>query len=216
MFEDLKTPEEKSQLTNLDNTPIPESNIAYNLPSQNNTEADGLKKVRDILFGSQIKEVDTKFYDLEKKVNVELKNFLTESKNFFASLENHFKNEFSNLKKEVTEFVKNEFEIFSNQLDSEKKDRYQSMEKFSNKIEKINDFEKNILDVKEKIDNIENKLQESIVDQAKIIEDELRQKFDDLFEELISKNQLIMQSKADRSELKALFHEMAAKIDESL
>jgi len=113
------------------------------------TEAQSMDKVRNILFGAQTRQYEQKFTRLEALLQKETANLRNETKKSFDSLEN---------------YIKKELESLADQLKTEKDDRTGSVEELSGMLRDTNkNLEKKITMLDEKNVKGQRELQEQIL-----------------------------------------------------
>lgn len=86
------------------------------------SDANNVEKIRDILFGKQIRDFEHKFSQLQEQVNKELNDLRSDSKMRLESLENFVKSEFDSLNRRLSGGQKlraSEFDDVSTQLEKQ-------------------------------------------------------------------------------------------------
>ena len=130
------------------------------LPFAEAREEEGIDKVRDILFGAQVRQYEQKFKHLEDLVQKEIANLRSESTKSAATLET---------------YVKKELEALSDQVKNEQSARTESVEELSEKLERtIKNLEKKTGELSEKVIAGQRDLQEQILQQSKSLMEEIR------------------------------------------
>ena len=162
--------------------------------------AENIDKVRDILFGNQVREFEARFTRLEELINKELNNTRDEMTLRFESLE---------------KYIKSEVESLSEQIKTEQDERNESVEELTGKLNgATKTLEKKIVSLDEKLTKGQRDLRQQILDQSKSLTDEIQKKNKELttmFEKAI---QELNTDKTDRLALAALFMEMAMRLRE--
>ena len=164
---------------------------------QSNT--NNLEKIRDILVGSQMREVEKRFARLEErliKLSSDLRDDLNKS---LASLET---------------FVKKEIESLNDRFLTESNERRGAMNTLSLELKALSDFswqKLNQLDEQGTKNLRELRLQ--LLDQSKALSEEIRQKHHELTEVVERAVQNLHANKTDRSSLAALFNEFANRLN---
>jgi len=183
------------------------------VPTVSNYEANELNKVRDILFGNQMRDIDQKYVALDSRVKSEMQTLIEETRKSVSALENYIKDQFETLQQEISAVVKNEFDQFSTKLDEEKQIRYQSLEKFTlkmNDIDNVIDQKFQELTDKTRQEQLEMNNQVSILTGQ--LTDDVQKQLTDISNQLIEKNNEWLQSTIKRDMLASLFVEFAEKI----
>ena len=179
------------------NLPLEERNgvIAEPLDRQQATTNDqsntnNLEKIRDILVGSQMREVEKRFARLEErliKLSSDLRDDLNKS---LASLET---------------FVKKEIESLNDRFLTESNERGGAMKTLSLELKALSDFSW------QKLNQLDEHRQ--LLDQSKAFSEEIRQKHHELTEVVERAVQDLHVNKTDRSSLAALFNEFANRLN---
>ena len=179
------------------NLPLEERNgvIAEPLDRQQATTNDqsntnNLEKIRDILVGSQMREVEKRFARLEErltKLSSDLRDDLNKS---LASLET---------------FVKKEIESLNDRFLTESNERGGAMKTLSLELKALSDFSW------QKLNQLDEHRQ--LLDQSKAFSEEIRQKHHELTEVVERAVQDLHANKTDRSSLAALFNEFANRLN---
>ena len=155
---------------------------------QSNT--NNLEKIRDILVGSQMREVEKRFARLEErltKLSSDLRDDLNKS---LASLET---------------FVKKEIESLNHRFLTESNERRGAMNTLSLELKALSDFSW------QKLNQLDEHRQ--LLDQSKAFSEEIRQKHHELTEVVERAVQDLHVNKTDRSSLAALFNEFASRLN---
>ncbi len=155
---------------------------------QSNT--NNLEKIRDILVGSQMREVEKRFARLEErltKLSSDLREDLNKS---LASLET---------------FVKKEIESLNDRFLTESNERGGAMKTLSLELKALSEFSW------QKLNQLDEHRQ--LLDQSKAFSEEIRQKHHELTEVVERAVQNLHANKTDRSSLAALFNEFANRLN---
>lgn len=167
--------------------------------STNITDLNSLDKVRDILFGNQIRDVDKRFARLEERLVKEFANVRDETRKRLDSLEIYIKKEVESL----TERLKNE-QIERDDgvklLAQEQKNITLSLEK------KLGQFD-------EQTANSQRELREQILNQSNSLQDEIQKKYEEILKLLERESQELRRDKTDRSHLGSLLTELAIRLN---
>ncbi|MGD1910605.1 MAG: hypothetical protein ACFB2X_07055 [Rivularia sp. (in: cyanobacteria)] len=162
-------------------------------------EGNSLNKVRDILVGSQMRELDKKFSRLEERLIKECADLRNETRQRLDTLENYIREEANSL----SERAKNE------QLKRDKAVRAISEEqrKFAESLET------KIAEIDEEASKIQRELRSSIFSQSQSLQDDIRQKYEEILGLLQRETDELKSEKTDRSQLSALFSELALRLN---
>lgn len=165
-------------------------------------EGESVDKIRDILFGHQMR-------DYEKR---------------FARMEEHLLNEINDLREatskqleSVETFIKKEIELLNQQLRAEQEHNAEAAKALSI------DIDTNIRTVTRRIDKQDEKhskdsqdLRQQLLDQSKSLSDQIRKKHQESAKALQSNVEELRSEKVDRSALAQLLVEMAVRMSDDL
>ncbi|MBW4507610.1 MAG: hypothetical protein KME64_14015 [Scytonematopsis contorta HA4267-MV1] len=189
------------------------SNLFINLSSDNQNkdshnstssrtdfmETNSLEKVRDILFGTQMREVDKKISRLEERLTKDFNNLQLDTRKHLDSLEN---------------YIKQEVESLSEKIKQEQSQREQVVNALADGQKNIStSLEKKLIEFDEQSSVKAREIREQIFNQSKNLHDEIRQKYEDILTLLEREAQEIRHEKTDRSTLAALFTELAIRLN---
>lgn len=171
----------------------------YQLSSGDVPGSGNLDKVRDILFGTQIRDYDKRFVRLEERLVQECANLREDTRRRLDSLETYIKQEVESL----TDWIKNqqaERDEAVKELAQEHKDTIKSLEK-------------KIAQLDAEATKSDRDLRQQILDQSKSLNDEIRQKYEEILAVLERETKVLRTDKTDRSTLAALFAEIAMRLN---
>jgi len=159
-----------------------------------------LDKIREILFGVQIRESDKKFARLEERLLKESSDLREEIKKRFDALE---------------VYVKKEVESLTSRLKSEQEER---AEADKDCLRQLKDFvkgaEKKLSQIDDQAAKNHRDLREQILNQSKTMTDDIRQKTEQISALLERRVQELRTDKADRTALASLFTEVAVRLND--
>ncbi|WP_193195764.1 hypothetical protein [Nostoc sp. MG11] len=188
----------------------PEEYINNNFPEQyqdinksnNNSNVNAinsLDKVRDILVGNQMREVEKKFTRLEERLVKESANVRDETKKRLDALE---------------AYIKKEVESLTEQLRIEQLERDAIVKTLAEEQKNItSSLEKKVTQFNEQTTNSQRELREQILNQSKNLQDEIRQKYEEILVLLEREAKELRRDQTDRSHLAALFSELAIRLN---
>ncbi|QLE48347.1 hypothetical protein FD724_09600 [Nostoc sp. C057] len=197
----MNSPEEYIN-NNSSNIEKQNSNANINeLQFSNNSMSEGrnLDKVREILFGNQIRDTERRFTRLEERLIKELGNVRDETRKRLDALEIYIKQEVDSL----TQRLKNE--------QTERDSQVKAVAEESKNI--IISLEKKITQFDEQSTNSQRELREQILNQSKSLQDEIQQKSQEIVALLEREAQELRREKTDRSNLAAMFTELAIRLN---
>jgi seryl-tRNA synthetase len=158
-----------------------------------------LDKVRDILFGSNMRDYEKRFVQMEEKFISEAAELRAEVRKRCDSLET---------------FVKREIDALNERLKSERGERLTS-EKES--TQEVRDFmknsEKKLNQLDESLIKTQRDLHEQMLSQSKELSEEIRQKADALAAAMERAVKELRNEKTDRQALASLFTEVAMRLN---
>ncbi|TFI50977.1 hypothetical protein BLD44_028760 [Mastigocladus laminosus UU774] len=167
--------------------------------SNNFGEISSLDKVRDILFGGQMRELEKKFTRLEDRLIKECASLRDETKKRLDYLEN---------------YIKNEIEAVNSQVKTEQSKREEAITILSEDQKGINlSIERKLSQFDEQTATKTRELREQLLSQSQSLQDDIRQKYEEILALLQQESQEIRAEKTDRSTLAAMFTELAIRLN---
>ncbi|MDZ8110369.1 MAG: hypothetical protein RM338_32885 [Nostoc sp. DedQUE12a] len=163
------------------------------------SESRSLDKVRDILVGNQIRDIEKRFIRLEERLMQEFTNVRDESKKRLDALENYVKQEVDSL----TQRLKNEQKERDIQLKAVAEENKNVSLKLENKLAQFD----------EQSTNSQRELHEQILNQSKSLQDDIQKKSQEILVLLEREVQQLRRDKTDRSNLAAMFTELAVRLN---
>lgn len=163
-------------------------------------ESGNIDKIRQILFGGQMRDYEKRFSRLEERLLKESADLRGETKKRFDALET---------------FIKNELQAISDRLQSEQRTRDDQGQSLSRELQEASkSLERKINQLDEQNTRGERDLRQQILDQSKNLSDEIRQKHEEISAMLAREVAELSRDKTDRSALAALFSEVALRLNE--
>ncbi|MBN2056978.1 hypothetical protein JW905_18775 [bacterium] len=157
-----------------------------------------IDKIRDILFGAQMKEFNKRFSHLESRMVKELSDLRDETKRQLESLEN---------------YAKNEIESVLRKLKNEGKDREDEDGKLRSKLgETAAALEKKLNDLDESTSQAQRDQRQQLLDQSKSLRDEIHRRCEELMASLERTGSELRSDKVDRAALANMFTEVAMRL----
>jgi DNA anti-recombination protein RmuC len=161
--------------------------------------AGNIDKIRDILFGVQMRDYEKRFTRLEERLLKESSSLRDETKRRFDSLET---------------YIKQELEALTERLTAEQTTRADAAEKLSQNIRDLSgSVEKRAAQIDEQASKNHRELRQQILEQSKSLNDEIRHKYEDLSAALAREASELRTDKTDRAALAALFTEVAMRLN---
>jgi glutamyl-tRNA reductase len=201
------TPTEKSELVSQVETTVPQA-------TEDADESQKLSTIRNILLGGQIKQYDSRFTELEQRFESIKNNLFDQTSNTLTGLEKKVSTEFETLTKRITDQVGAEFETYTQKLDTEKKERYASIEKFVSRLDQLETVvQSQLKDIKNQIQGIETIIQQKVSEHIGNIKEDIQTEFDALSANIHEKINQQTQRKIERTELAGFFKDMADRFN---
>lgn len=146
-----------------------------------------IDKVRDILFGNQVREFERRFARLEERIIKETLDLKEDVKNRVDALE---------------QYTKKEMESLADKLKADHDDRVESDASLARRITALD----------EQVAKGQRELRQQILEQHQRLSDDIRKKMDEVLAALAREAQTLRSDKADRATLAALLTEMAMRL----
>ncbi len=162
---------------------------------------ENVDKIRDILFGNQMRDYERKFTRLEERIMKEVTRLREESDKRFDDLETY-------LNKEV--------ESISVRLNNEQKARSESEKLLGDEMSKsFKVLEQKLTDMDNQFSDTTRELRQQILDQSKILSAEIGKKYDETNQTLERSAEELREEKMDRTALSSLLTELAIRISDN-
>jgi hypothetical protein len=161
-------------------------------------ESGNIDKIRQILFGGQMRDYDKRFSRLEERLLKEAADLRDETKKRFDALET---------------FIKNELEALTSRVQSEQRSREESVQGLSREMKDTGQsLEKKLAQYDEQTTRDQRDLRQQILEQSKSLSDDIRQKHEEISAMLAREVAELSSDKTDRAALAALFSEVALRL----
>ncbi len=161
--------------------------------------AGSVDKIRDILFGAQMREYDRRFMRLEERLIKEASELRDDTRQRFDTLE---------------AFIKSEFAALSDRLKAENRQRDEMGTELNSRLQESGkSLERKLTQLDELTAQNQQALRQQMLDQAKTLNDELRRKYDELAQALAREADSLRHDKTDRAALADLFSELALRLN---
>lgn len=158
-----------------------------------------IDKIRDILFGVQMRDYEKRFIRLEERLLKEAADLREETKRRFDALET---------------YIKQENESLNERIVSEQGARTDSVEEISRNIkDTARGIDKKTAQMDEQSAKNVRDIRQQLLDQSKTLSDEIRKKYDELLATLERESAELRAEKTDRTALAALFTEAALRLN---
>lgn len=165
-------------------------------------EGGNLDKIREIIFGGQMRDYDKRFIRLEARLVKESADLRDDTKQRFEILEM---------------FIKREFEALSERLQTEQRHREESTQNLSRSLtETAQALEAKLVQFDETSARGQRDLRAQILDQSRTLSEEIRQKHAEVSSALEREVADLNHEKPSRSHLASMFSELAARLNGDL
>lgn len=169
-----------------------------NVVSAEGMETGNIEKIRDILFGTQMRDYDKRFARLEDRVRREAADFREEVERRFTAVES---------------YVKGEVESLLERMKAEQRERGAAVDEVARRLqESVANLEKKLGQLDEQAGKSSRELREQILEQSKSLSEEMRKRNEELVASMDQSTQELRSDKADRSALADLLTEMAMRL----
>jgi hypothetical protein len=162
--------------------------------------AGNVDKIRDILFGTQMRDYESRFNRLEETLAKETVEIRETTRRRFEQLES---------------YVKKEFETLQQRLKAERDERTDSGTQHSREMKELGDnLSRRIRDLDDRSTEVERDLRSGILQQARELTDEIRARHEELSALLEKRVHELRDGKTDRAALASLFTEVALRLSD--
>lgn len=169
--------------------------------SKSQATVDGggnIDKVRDILFGGQMRDYEKRFSRFEERLAQETAELKEDLRKRLSALE---------------QFIKQELASVSDRIKAEHDERAAADKDLARDIrENAKTVEKKTSQLDEQIEKLQGELRKQILDLHKRLSDDIQKKVDDVLARLSQASKDLRHDKTDRAALAALLNEMALRI----
>jgi hypothetical protein len=165
-------------------------------------EGANVDKIRDILFGSQMREYEKRFGRLEEQVASSLETIRQDIKRRFDSLE---------------AFTHQEVESLSQRLKNEKGERVENVKELTAEMRSLAaSLQNKLSQLEEQMTSGQGDLRTRILDQTKSLSNEIEKTKKDFSAVIDREVQTLRSEKTDRASLADLFNELALRLNNGL
>lgn len=162
--------------------------------------AGNVDKIRDILFGTQMRDYESRFARLEETVIKETMEIRETSRRRFDQMEG---------------YIRKEFEAVQGRIKSERDERSDTAGQHSRELKEVGEsLGRRIRDLDDRASATERSLREDLMQQAKDLTEEARARHEEIASLLDRRFHELSDGKADRAALAALFNEVALRLND--
>lgn len=177
-----------------------QGDAALNQPQVLRGGAGNVDKIRDILFGSQMRDYETRFARLEETVVRETAEIRETSRRRFEEMEN---------------YIRNEFEAVQTRLKAERDERSDNVSNQARELKEVSDsLARRIRDLDDRETDAERKLRNDLLQQARSLTEEIRARHDEVSSLIEKRAGELRDGKTDRATLATLFNEIALRLSD--
>ncbi len=178
---------------------LPVNDSRQGQPSPDSPSVANLDKVRDILFGAQMRDYDRRFTRLEERMLKEVSDARDDTRRRFDQLEN---------------FIRQEIAALGERLRAENQQRSEATEDITRELrDTAKTLNQKISQLDEQTAQTHREMRQQILDQSKSLSDEIRQKTEELAATGAREARELRSDKADRVALSNLFTELAMRLN---
>ena len=179
-----------------------------------------MEQVRDILFGAQLKDLETRFQRQEERFTREIHDAHDALKKRLDSLENFMKSENASLLNRIREEgAERDSEIKNEQrerADAIKHEQHERTEAFTQLMKDLaaaaDSFERKLTKLSGVLDNTERELRQLLVTESGSLTDKVEEKYREALEVIAGTAAQIRHDMVYRSSLSGLLHDVAVKL----
>jgi phage host-nuclease inhibitor protein Gam len=162
--------------------------------------AGNVDKIRDILFGSQMRDYESRFARLEETLIKETLEIRDTNRRRFDQLES---------------YIKREFETVQTRFKSERDERSDSTAQQSRELKEVGEsLSRRIRDLDDRGTNVERDLRSDLLQQARELTEEIRARHDEIAGMMEKRVNELRDGKTDRAALATLFTEVALRLSD--
>jgi DNA repair exonuclease SbcCD ATPase subunit len=164
--------------------------------------AASLDKVRDILFGGHVRDIDRRFGRIEERLTRETSDLKDDVRRRVEALEL---------------YARKETESLAGQIRSERDDRAEAADALSRELkESARALERRIAALDEQLAKSQREMRQLLLEQHQRLSDDIRQRVDDVLAALARETHALRTDKADRAAIATLLTEMAMRLTNEL
>jgi DNA repair exonuclease SbcCD ATPase subunit len=162
--------------------------------------AGNVDKIRDILFGTQMRDYESRFARLEETLAKETVEIRESNRRRFEQLET---------------YIRQEFETVQTRLRTERDERTDGDSQHSRELKELSEsLTRRIRDLDDRSTNVERDLRNNILQQARSLTEEIQARHDELASLLEKRVHELRDGKTDRAALASLFSELALRLSD--
>ena len=161
-------------------------------------EDGSIDKIRDILFGVQVRDFEHKFAKLEERFGRDLESLREDTRIKLDQLE---------------EYVSKEISALTDKIYEEQDLRSDAIKNVTSEMQRtFSDFESKLAAFGERVTKNEIEIRSQILEQSKSLSDSIQRRQDEIMSSMEKETRELRDDKADRAALADLFTEMAIRL----
>ncbi len=162
------------------------------------SEADNVDKIRDILFGNQMREMDQRFASLEKNLARDLDKLRSDNNLQLESLK---------------DYVESEVEIINGKLAAEEKARIEGDDELEDQLkQQIKLIDRKLADLGKQLDKHAREINQKLLKQSQDFSNELNNQISEARERMDSHRQELGAAKVDKLTLSEILNNLALQV----
>ncbi|MDR1933997.1 MAG: hypothetical protein LBS49_00120 [Candidatus Accumulibacter sp.] len=186
----------------------------------NGVESASMEQVRELLFGAQLKDMQTRFQRQEERFQREIADSRNTLKTRLDSMENFMKSEIASLlhrlkdeQEERAEIIKAEQRERSESLKAEQRERVEAVALLAKDMAAANEaFERKLAKLSGTLDNTERELRQLMQAESGALSAKVDEKYQDALDTLSKTSSEIRRDMVYRSSFSTMLTEMAVKL----
>ncbi|GHU37146.1 hypothetical protein AGMMS50256_34720 [Betaproteobacteria bacterium] len=185
-----------------------------NIMSQQFTNSQGaesasMEQVRELLFGAQLKDMETRFQRQEERLQREISDSRSALKTRLDSLENFMKSEIASLLHRLKEEQTEREEV----IKAEQRERAEAVAQLTKDLAAVNEaFERRLAKLSSTLDNTERELRQLLQIESGALSTKMDEKYLDALDTLSKTSSNIRNDMVYRSSFSTMLTEMAVKL----
>ncbi|MBC7796777.1 MAG: hypothetical protein H7Z37_07890 [Pyrinomonadaceae bacterium] len=165
-------------------------------------EGGNINKIRDILFGGQMRDYDRRFVRLEERIGKEMNDLRDESRKRIDSLET---------------FFRKEIDALSVRVIGEQNIRTDAVRELVQGLKDLSvNFDRKLSQMGEQNNRNDSELRQQLLEQSKVIREEIQGRYSELLKAIDREAVELRHEKTDRTALSEMFAELAMRLNNDL
>ena len=168
-------------------------------PAAEEADVESVDKIRDILFGNQMREFDRKYAQLEQGIAGDIESLRKENALQIESLQT---------------FIESEIAILSSKLLGEEKLRIEEMDNLDGELKKsVKQIDSKIADVSKSLDDQSSSINQKILKQSQDFNAEMSSQIEQTRKRMDGNKQELSSGKVDKAALAEMLNSLAMQIN---